>query len=188
MGASAFGSGAVAVGEFSTASGYNAVAAEKWSSAYGVGSQATGQSATAIGGQMIVINGSTWEEESWSTEASGQESTAIGTAARATSYGSTALGVVSEASGESATAIGQASTARGDESVAIGGQARAYDVFSTAIGRFSGARPPRRPSALTAFGASAIARPAIGSDSRWAGMPAPVASADTVGGSFAHRR
>src|SRR5690606_19120595 len=118
-------------------------AAEKWSSAYGVGSQATGQSATAIGGQMVVINGDTWEEEIWSTTASGQESTAIGTAARATQYGSTAVGVVSEASGESATALGQAATARGDWSVAVGGAARAYGVFSTALGNQAQARGDR---------------------------------------------
>src|SRR3546814_15026168 len=74
----------MALGELATASGYGAVASQKWSVAYGVGSQATGQSATAIGGQMVVINGDTWEEEIWSTTASGQESTAIGTAARAT--------------------------------------------------------------------------------------------------------
>src|SRR3546814_13303888 len=92
---------------------------------------------------MVVINGDTWEEEIGSTTASGQESTAIGTAARATQYGSTAVGVVSEASGESSTAIGQASTARGDWSTAVGGRARAHGVFSTALGYPEQARRDR---------------------------------------------
>src|SRR3546814_14673579 len=91
----------MALGELATASGYGAVASQKWSVAYGVGGQATGQSATAIGGQMVVINGDTWEEEIWSTTASGQESPAIGTAARATQYGSTAVDRKSVAQGKS---------------------------------------------------------------------------------------
>ena len=95
-GATAWGNGTKAGGDYSTAGGYN--------------TKAMGKNATAFGNY---------------TQANGYNSTAFGNAAKANGQYTTAFGSTTQANGQYATAFGSSSIAAGDNSTAFGSYTQA---------------------------------------------------------------
>lgn len=125
----ASGEATVAIGVGSTASGRDTVAIGLESMASGIGSLAigTGNKATGESGQDAAIaigEGNTAKNSSsaWGrkSEATGLQSYAAGTVARALNAHTVAIGPAVSAKGNSAIAIGSGTTAESEASVAIG--------------------------------------------------------------------
>jgi hypothetical protein len=111
------GSGSVAMGLNTTASGQE-------STALGGGSTASAYLSTAMGSE---------------TAASGDISTAMGAGTTASGSIATAMGVNSVASGNNSTAMGAGTRAAGNESTAMGSHTSALGAYSTAMGSYSAA-------------------------------------------------
>lgn len=122
--AASVGSGSVAFGENSRASGNNSFAANLATTASGSESVAFGNNGTASGDRAFAFNGT----------ASGVGAVAIGSGAQATNDDALAMGISSIAGGLGAVVIGP-SIANGSFSVAIGLQNSASGNFSVAIGK-----------------------------------------------------
>ncbi|HEU0301490.1 MAG TPA: tail fiber domain-containing protein [Longimicrobium sp.] len=118
------GSGSVAVGENTRASGGNSFAAGEATTASGAESVALGNSGTASGDRSFTFNGT----------ASGVGAVAIGSGAQATSDDALAMGPSSIAGGLASIVLGP-SIANGSFGVAIGLQNSASGNFSVAIGK-----------------------------------------------------
>ena len=127
------------IGNFSFASGYDALAKGFISTAMGYSPTANGDYSTAIG---------------FFANASGNFSTALGIQTKAFGHGSTALGSQTIASGTISTALGYATIASGNSSIAMGYGTMALGEYSTALGVFTKAGG----SESTAMGGSTIAK------------------------------
>ncbi len=127
------------IGDFSFASGFDAMAKGISSIAMGNFPTASGDNSTAIGYYSL---------------ASGNLSTALGVQTKASGNQSTALGSQTTASGINSTALGYATTASGNYSYATGYGSTALGEFSTVLGVFTKAGG----SGSTAMGGSTIAK------------------------------
>ncbi|MGE0360331.1 MAG: tail fiber domain-containing protein [Vicinamibacterales bacterium] len=125
------GSGSMAMGQSSVASGYA-------STALGVSTTASGQASTALG-DGTVASGSSSTAMGNDTAASGAASTAMGDETVASGASSTAMGDETEASGVSSTAMGSATRASGIWSTAMGVSTTATGSGSLVAGNSSGA-------------------------------------------------
>ncbi|MFS8083040.1 MAG: tail fiber domain-containing protein [Ginsengibacter sp.] len=135
------------IGNFSFASGYDAIAIGRFSTSIGGGTMATGLSSTAMGSSTVASGdgstaigiGSTSSGESstsmgFGTTAIGDQSTSMGNDTRATGTNSTALGNTTMAEGNTSTAMGNLTKAFGDSSTAMGASTTASGNTSTAMG------------------------------------------------------
>ena len=121
----ASGQYALAAGNNSIASGNAAFAIGEQSSAIGAAAAGIGYMAKASGTRSIALGSETW--------ASGVNAVAMGFGAVASGFHGVAIGFQSTASGSTAVAIGDA-TASGFEAIAMGSAAEATGSFSMALG------------------------------------------------------
>jgi hypothetical protein len=108
-----------AIGEFSTAMGYQTTASGSSSTAMGVNTTASEYASIAMG--VVTI-------------ASGYASTAMGIDTQASEYASIAMGSDTVASGDSSTAMGSRTRASGNYSTAMGYSTEASGDYSTSLG------------------------------------------------------
>ena len=127
----ASGTYAVAIGNFTTASGAYAP------TAIGKGATASGAYGTAIGVHSTASGGYFPTAISASSTASAYYSTAVGYASTASGYRATALGSEATASGYKATASGYKATASGDYSTALGRSVRTTVANTAEVGDWS---------------------------------------------------
>ncbi|MCD9031761.1 YadA-like family protein [Luteimonas sp. Y-2-2-4F] len=134
--ASAFGSGAQALGGNSVASGIKARATGEWSTAIGSNAWASGGDATATGAYAwATANGATaFGTSAWATATN---ASAFGYGAWAAAGGATALGMDTWADGVSAVAIGRGALSTADYALAIGATTLADGTNAIALGRGS---------------------------------------------------
>ena len=126
------GSGIIVIGNDTVAKGYE-------STVIGDGANATGDYTTALGARASAAQGSV--AIGANADASlGYKSVAIGNSSIGTGQWSVAIGSVSEASGDSALALGYHSVASASKSVALGCDTEAREENSTAIGYYSKAK------------------------------------------------
>jgi hypothetical protein len=123
------GSGSVAMGENTLASGIR-------STAMGGETKATGSQSTAMG-ENTVASGSSSTALGFRTTASGASSVAMGRETQATAEGSTAMGRLTVAGAASATAMGELTKATGLRSTAMGYRTEATGHAATAMGQES---------------------------------------------------
>ncbi|MEM0967157.1 MAG: hypothetical protein AAGJ81_13515 [Verrucomicrobiota bacterium] len=175
-GSVASGTSAVAMGDFTTASGFAATAT-------GNRTAASGSESTAMGN---------------STTASGFAATAMGNRATASGSESTAMGDSTVASGIHATAMGDRTTASGNNATAMGRESTASDFAATAMGNFTiasagaatamGERTTASGGESTAMGAFTIASgersTAMGNSTTASGRVATAMGVVTVASSF----
>ena len=121
----------LALGNFTTASGYyssalgrSATAAGSYSAALGYAARASSTSSTAIGSNAYAY---------------GEWTTASGASASASANYATSLGTSATASGVYATALGSFSRASDNSSVALGNSSNASGYYGTALGGYSSA-------------------------------------------------
>jgi hypothetical protein len=143
-------------GDWSLASGYNAIASGTHATAHGFQARATGLASFAHGATTLA-SGAYALASGIETQATGLAATAMGDSSTASGEASTALGFASEASGWASVALGDRAKASGEASFAVGNAAEATGFIATAIG--SGARASG--AASMALGASAFAQGGI---------------------------
>ena len=123
------GSGIIVIGNDTVAKGYE-------STVIGDGANATGDYTTALGARASAAQGSVAIGAN-ANASLGDKSVAIGNSSIGTGQWSVAIGSVSEASGDSALALGYHSVASASKSVALGCETAASEENSTAIGYYS---------------------------------------------------
>ncbi len=136
--ATAMGFETTASGNTATAMGNGTTASGSDATAMGLATEASGDESTAMG------NGTTASEEASTamgdeTTASGHESTAMGALTEASGYAATAMGSQTTASGRNATAMGDETTASGRHSSAMGTGTEAATESSLSIGEYNNA-------------------------------------------------
>jgi trimeric autotransporter adhesin len=122
-----------AIGDFSTAMGYNTTASGFASTATGLNTSAIAAFSTALGSGTTASGGNATATGT-STTASGDASTATGTGTTASGFASTAMGASTTASGDFSVASGVHTTASGPSSTAKGYETTASGVASTSMG------------------------------------------------------
>jgi hypothetical protein len=123
----------VNVGVYSTALGFNSLAAGPFSVALGGANQALGPSSTALGNNTVASAGFSTAMGS-NTAASGLASTALGAGTKAIGDYSVAAGSNSGATASASFAMGNGALASGAASVAFGTVSQANGVNSVAMG------------------------------------------------------
>ena len=126
----AIGPDATATAINTTATGNKSKASDENSTAYGYNTEATGKSSVALGTSAIKPGTTTLV----TTEASGENSTALGVASKAKGQDSIALGYGVEAKNNFATAIGSEATVTADKGIAIGKKASVTVAGGIALG------------------------------------------------------
>jgi Head domain of trimeric autotransporter adhesin/Chaperone of endosialidase len=141
-----------AMGGYSSAFGYSAVASGLYSTAAGFFTNATGQASVAIG-NGAEATGPSSAALGWNTTSGGTASLAMGRQTIATGDYSTAMGFLTGARGDFSTAMGVQTAATGQYSTAMGNLTFASGIYSTAIGKYTDATG----YAATAMGDSSLA-------------------------------
>lgn len=136
----ASGSNSTALGAETRATAGQATAVGERTTASGIASMAAGTATTASGGSSVAMGRETQATGEGSTAmgrltvAGAASATAMGEVTKATGQRSTALGFRTEATGHAATAMGQESKATGQQSVAMGSLTTASGDIATAMG------------------------------------------------------
>ena len=126
----AIGPDATATATNTTATGNKSKASDENATAYGYNTEATGKSSVALGTSAIKPGATTLV----TTEASGENSTALGVASKAKGQDSIALGYGVEANNNFATAIGSEATVTADKGIALGKKASVTVAGGIALG------------------------------------------------------
>ena len=126
----AIGPDATATKNNATATGNKSKASEENATVYGYNTEATGKSSVALGTSAIKPGTTTLV----TTEASGENSTALGVASKAKGQDSIALGYGVEANNNFATAIGSEAKVTADKGIAIGKKASVTVEGGIALG------------------------------------------------------
>lgn len=135
-GSVAMGIQTMASGNSSFAAGTTTIASGGASVAMGSGTQASGDRATAIGWNNIA-SGANSTALGGKTNANGDYSVAMGYEAGATGYVATSIGEKTNASGNYSVAMGRETTASGSYTVAMGRFTQAHSAFETVFGRYN---------------------------------------------------
>ncbi len=127
--------GSGAIGEYSTAFGYNTTASGSYSTAMGYQTIASSFASLAAGAGSEASGSMCAYALGFEATASGNNSFATGYRAKASSDYAFAAGYYATASGQASVAMGQYATASGESSVAFGKYATASGNNSVAIGK-----------------------------------------------------